>query len=77
MIRNGRQIAQRVNDSHCRDQRSRAENSEFDRRKYAQLLGITEIAQNIPNGISDADSKVAVYACGGGVAKDTEVAFGN
>jgi hypothetical protein len=34
--------------------------SEFYRRKYAQLLGITEIAQNIPNGISDADSKVAV-----------------
>jgi hypothetical protein len=34
--------------------------SEFYARKYAQLLGITEIAQNIPNCISDADSKVAV-----------------
>jgi hypothetical protein len=34
--------------------------SEFYRRKYAQLLGRTEIAQNIPNGKSDADSKVAV-----------------
>jgi hypothetical protein len=33
---------------------------EFYRRKYAQLLGITEVAQNISNCKSDADSKVAV-----------------